>query len=88
MQIITSKTEWTPVSETIHARIWDNKVWRKEFSPYYFGGYQIKHCHKDSRIAREWLADFGHSHATCSPEVASMIDPDGSLRRAGLLSVA
>lgn len=88
MTIITSANEWTPVSSTIHARIWDGKVWRKEFSPFYFGGYQIKYVAMDSRLGREWLASFGHSHATCTKEVADFIDPTGELRRAGLLSIA
>lgn len=88
MQIITAADQWTPISATIHARIWNGRVWRKEFSPAYYGGYQIKSCVQNSRLGREWLAAFGHSHASCSADVVNFIDPDGSLRRAGLLTVA
>jgi hypothetical protein len=88
MMIVTSETQWTPITSTIHARIWNGRVWRKELSPAYFGGYQIKSVGMDTKLGREWLAAFGHSHATCSKDVVDFIDPTGALRRAGLLSVA
>lgn len=87
MRIAESLDQWTPVSETIHARIWDGKVWRKDFNEAYYGGYQIKFCLVDSRIGREWLRSFGHADATCSSDVVNFIDPTGVLRRAGLLMV-
>jgi hypothetical protein len=87
MQIITAKDQWTPITKTISARIWDNKLWRKETGDQFYGGYQIKFCHIDSRIAREWLLQFGHTVASCNAEVADMIDPMGILRRSGLLFV-
>lgn len=87
MRIAESKDEWTAVTAQYSARIWDGKVWRKEFSPEYFGGYRIQYVGINTRLGREWLAQFGHSHATCSKEVVDFIDPTGALRRAGHLAV-
>lgn len=87
MQIVKAADQWTPVSATISARIWAGRVWRRETGKQFFGGYQIKSVVMDSRLGREWLAAFGHSHATCAPDVAGFIDPTGALRRAGLLTV-
>lgn len=88
MQTITAKTEWTPVSKTISARIWDGRVYRKEMGEQFYGGHQIKAVVLDSPLGREWLDGFGHLKASCSPDVVDWLDPTGSLRRAGLLFVA
>lgn len=31
-------------------------LWRKEHNEAFYGGYQIKRCVADSKIAQEWLA--------------------------------
>ena len=58
MDIVTAKDQWTAITPTLHARIWNGRVWRKEINPAYYGGSQIKSCVMDSRIGREWLAEF------------------------------
>ena len=88
MQIITSRTEFTPISPTVHARIWEGNIWRRDFHKSYFGGYRDRYLPVNSARGREMLAEFNHSSASCTPEVADFIDPSGDLRRAGLLFVA
>jgi hypothetical protein len=87
MQIITSKDHWTPVTVSMSARIWDNKIWKKETGPQYFGGYHIKYASLNSRIGREWLISFGHYNSCCNQEVVDIVDPIGDLRRNGLLTI-
>ena len=85
MNIVQSADQWTRVTTTIEARFWDGYLWRKEYSSDYFGGYRILKVGRTTQLAREWLFDWDQVYATCSKEIADWLDPNGDLRRAGLL---
>ena len=65
------------------------RVYRRDQGPCEVFGPHIRYVGLDTALGREWFANgrLDEPIATCTPDLASFIDPVGALRRAGLLYV-
>jgi hypothetical protein len=59
-EIVVAPDNWTEKPGTLFSfRVWEGRLWRKEVSACFFGGYQIKYIPlfgRGLRIAAEWLS--------------------------------
>lgn len=54
--VVESETEWTAQTTTVFFRVCGRRLYRKDVSRQFIGGYSIRYAPIGSRIALEWLA--------------------------------